>query len=99
MGTVASFPLMPITDYKTFLVAANTFGGDSGGPVSVAHSRRSDTHSQRPMVVGLVLGLQRETTKSVTSVEERTFHRPLGLAIVVHAEYIRQTVELLLKSQ
>jgi hypothetical protein len=49
------------------------------------------------LIVGLVLGMERQTDKVSMPFEERTVHYPLGLAIVAHSEIIRQTVELLLK--
>jgi len=92
-GTVASFPLTPIDRNRTFLVDFTTFGGDSGAPVVVRDRNGPDAAVQRTSVVGLVIGMHRESTKSVSPIEERTVHRPLGLAIVVHAEFIRQTVD------
>jgi hypothetical protein len=50
------------------------------------------------LIVGLVLGMERQTDKVSMPFEERTVHYPVGLAIVAHSEIIRQTVELLLKS-
>jgi hypothetical protein len=98
-GTVASFPLMPINHNKTYLVDSSTFGGDSGAPVLLGSGKHPDKQTRQPIIVGLVIGHHRETTKTVTPIEERTVHRPLGLAIVVHGEFIRQTVDLLRKSQ
>lgn len=94
-GAVASFPLTPTRRFKTFLVDYTTFGGDSGAPVTIRDRTPSDETAERPLVVGLVIGQHRQTTKSVTPIEERTVHRPMGLAIVVHAELIRQTIGLL----
>ncbi len=86
-GTVASFPLMPINRNKTFLVDYSSFGGDSGGPVVAGN------HKQRALLVGLVHGQHRETTKTTSPTEERTVHRSLGLGIILHAEFIRQTID------
>lgn len=49
------------------------------------------------LIVGLVVGMERETDKVSMPFEERTVHHPLGLAIVAHSEIIRQTVERLLR--
>lgn len=89
-GTVASYPLVEREDHRRFMLDYSTFGGDSGGPVFRVDK---DESGSRPTVVGLIHGQHRETTKSVTPVEERVFHRPLGLAIVVHAKYIRETID------
>jgi hypothetical protein len=87
-GAIASFPLAPLASAKTILVDAKTFGGDSGAPVAAVVG-------DSPLVVGLVLGMHRQTDKSVLPFEERTMHTPLGLAIVVQAGFIRETIGLL----
>ena len=86
-GTIASLPLLPLATHRTFLVDFNTFGGDSGGPVMQRDSGQ---------IIGLVLGMHRQTDHTVIPFEERTVHHPLGLAIVAHAGVIRETAELLL---
>ena len=88
-GTVASYPLLETDKRRRFLLDYTTFGGDSGGPVFAV-----DKQKESPLVVGLIHGQHRETVKSVTRNEERTVHRSMGLAIVVHAKYIRETVDL-----
>jgi hypothetical protein len=92
-GSIASLPL-PLSSNRTFLADCNTFGGDSGAPVMV-----EERGAIRPagLIVGLVVGMQRETDKVSMPFEERTVHHPLGLAIVAHSEIIRQTVERLLR--
>lgn len=93
-GSIASLPLPPLSANRTFLVDFNTFGGDSGAPVMLA-----ERGAVRPqgLIVGLVLGMQRQTDKVSLPFEERTVHHPLALAIVAHAEIIRQTVERVLR--
>ncbi|MGO8927688.1 MAG: trypsin-like serine peptidase [Limisphaerales bacterium] len=93
-GSIASLPLRPLSSDRTFLVDCNTFGGDSGAPVMV-----EERGASRPtgLIVGLVVGMERETDKVSMPFEERTVHHPLGLAIVAHSEIIRQTVERLLR--
>jgi len=102
-GSVASHPLAPLKRHRTYLVDYSTVGGDSGGPVVLGGRRiwhksdeeRSGEGANPRLIVGLVIGQHRQTTKSVSPHEERTVHRSLGLAIVVHAEFIRQTIERL----
>lgn len=89
-GTVASFPLIPSAKTRTFMVDYTTFGGDSGGPVF----RRETKKDSPPTIVGLIHGQHRETTKATTHIEERTVHRQMGLAIVVHGKFIRETIDL-----
>ncbi len=93
-GSIASLPLMPLSTNRTFLVDFNTFGGDSGAPVML-----KDRAAVQPrcLIIGLVLGMHRQTDKVSMPFEERTVHHPLGLSIVAHAEIIRQTVEAVLK--
>ncbi len=93
-GSIASLPLMPLSTNRTFLVDFNTFGGDSGAPVMLKD--RGTVHP-RCLIIGLVLGMHRQTDKVSMPFEERTVHHPLGLSIVAHAEIIRQTVEAVLK--
>jgi hypothetical protein len=94
-GSIASLPLPPLSSNRTFFVDFNTFGGDSGAPVMVRQGGGIRTEA---LIVGLVLGMERQTDKVSMPFEERTVHYPVGLAIVAHSEIIRQTVELLLKS-
>jgi len=88
-GSIASLPLMPLSANRTFLVDFSTFGGDSGAPVMIEEGGAGQSTG---LVVGLVLGMQRQTDKVSMPFEERTVHYPLGLAIVAHSEIIRQTV-------
>jgi hypothetical protein len=86
-GIIASHPFLPIERHRTFLADFNTFAGDSGGPVFVAGT---DGH---PLLVGIVLGQFRHDERVTTEYEERTVHHPLGLGIVLHAQFIRDTIE------
>jgi hypothetical protein len=98
-GPVASFPLLPTRVNKTFLLSANTFEGDSGGPVYLARPKRGVSGEEKKEEVRLILGLVTgqhfldEEMKMVYG-ETRLRHR-LGLAIVVQASFIRETVERL----
>ena len=94
-GTAASFPLTPIATYKEFMIDTPSFGGDSGAPVMVSRRQdpAQDKSPQRPWIVGLVSGMQRQTDKTTLDLAELTFHHPLGLSIVVRGEYIRQTLD------
>lgn len=87
-GSIATYPLAPVRSAKTILVDYNAFGGDSGAPVVVVTD-------QKPLVVGLVLGMHRQTDRAVLPFEERTMHTPLGMAMVAQAHFIRETIGLL----
>lgn len=91
-GTMATHPLVPVSSAWRVLVHANTFGGDSGAPVVLVIDNQA-------IVVGMVIGMQRQTDRSKMSFEERTFHMPLALAIVVQAPLVREAVELLKKAE
>jgi hypothetical protein len=98
-GPVASFPLVPTRLNKTFLLSTNTFEGDSGGPVFLAESRRALAEKGRMedvrLIVGLVTGqhfLDEEMKMVYGTTKIR--HR-LGLAIVVQAAFIRETLDSL----
>jgi hypothetical protein len=86
-GIFASPPLLPEKDYPTFLADFTTFAGDSGGPVFMAGT------DGQPVVVGIVLAQYRHDEQVTTEYEERTMHHPLGLGNVLHAQYIRDTIE------
>jgi hypothetical protein len=89
-GSIATHPLTPLSSAKTMFIDYSHFGGDSGAPVV-------QYDGKEPIVVGLVIAMQRQTDKSSTPFEERTVHTPLGLAIAVQSPFIRETIELLLK--
>lgn len=87
-GSVASHPLVPVKSTKTILVDYKNFGGDSGAPVAMIVDNR-------PLVIGVVSGMHRQTDRSTLPFEERTMHTPLGLSIVVQSAYLLETIELL----
>src|SRR5262249_55559828 len=94
-GSIASHPLAPTKAQKTFLLDYSAFGGDSGAPVVVLTDvKRGQGKEQRPLVVGLVFGMNRQTDKATLPFEERIMHTPLALAVVVHAPFIRETIDL-----
>ena len=98
-GPIASFPLLPTAKTKTFFLSANTFEGDSGGPVYLTRTSRIDPDRPYTEEVGLILGLV--TAQQFLDEEMRMiygtskFRHRLGLAIVVHASSIKETVDLL----
>lgn len=87
-GAIGSFPLVPTAKSKTFYFSANTFEGDSGGPVYLA---REDAK----LILGVISG-QRFLDEEMKMIYGTTKvrHR-LGLAIVVHAAFIKETIERL----
>lgn len=95
-GTTASPSQTPSTEHPTFLVDIASFAGDSGAPIihcMPSGSPQASKSQPACTVLGLVIGLHRETTRTTTPHEERTEHRSLDLAIAVHATFIRETIE------
>ena len=86
-GIFASPPLLPVQTHPTFLADFTTFAGDSGGPVFMAGA------DGRPLVVGIVLAQFRHDERVTMEYEERTIHHPLGLGTILHAQYVRETLE------
>ena len=88
-GSIASHPLTPLKSTKTMLIDYRAFGGDSGAPVATIVN-------EQPVVVGIVLGMHRQTDRSSLPFEEKTMHTPMGLSIVGQAAFLRETIELMM---
>lgn len=81
-GRVASYPVSPKYS-PTFLLDFSVFPGNSGGPVfATSGLHRTSTGPAKPLIAGLLV-------QQVQLNDER-----LDIGIVVHAQYIRETVEL-----
>jgi len=89
-GVLASYPIVPTAKHPTFFVDITAFAGDSGGPVFAVPR---DSSSDKPLVVGLVTGQVRNDERMQSLTEERVVHHPLGIAVVVQAASIRETLE------
>ncbi len=95
-GPIASFPLLPTARTRTFFLSANSFEGDSGGPVYLSRpGRLAPIGEDDSLILGLVSG-QRFLDEEMKMIYGTTKvrHR-LGLAVVVHASFIRETVDRL----
>jgi V8-like Glu-specific endopeptidase len=94
-GPIASFPVLPTAKTKTFFLSANIFEGDSGGPVYLERTSRDPDREGVRLIMGLVLGQQflDEEMKMIYGTT-KIRHR-LGLAIIVHASFIKETVDLM----
>lgn len=86
-GIIASHPFLPIARHHTYIADMTAFSGDSGGPVFV---EGKDGH---PLIIGMNLAQYRHDERIESEFEERTVHHPLGLAIVVHTQFVRETIE------
>lgn len=96
-GRIASYPLTPASFTKTILVDFNVFGGNSGGAVFFNQAARSVgptfTISHPTFrLIGLVTQqwIMPPATGSASAIGER-----LNVAVVVHAKFIREALELL----
>ncbi len=86
-GIISSFPLGPTAKKHTFLGDFTAFGGDSGGPAFVPAA------DGNPMLIGMVIAQFRHDEQVKTEYEERSIHYPLGLGEVLHAQFVRETIE------
>ena len=98
-GRVASYPLLPTSLNKTFLLDFEVFKGNSGGPVFLYDRNRfygDKVHFGRTRFIAGLVSKEQELTEKIQSLEQVTVkkHR-LSLAIIVHAKLIRETIEIL----
>ncbi|ADB15578.1 general stress protein 17O [Pirellula staleyi DSM 6068] len=93
-GPIATYPLLPTAKTKTFFLSANTFEGDSGGPVFLVRESRTDAPPTQ-LIIGLISGQQLLNEEVRTIYGTTTLRHRFGLASVVHASMILETLELL----
>ncbi|HEY4029035.1 MAG TPA: trypsin-like peptidase domain-containing protein, partial [Caulobacteraceae bacterium] len=89
VGHLASYPLTPETE-GTFLVDFPVVSGNSGGPVFT--SRRTDG---KPAIVGALGPQPDEFIAGIVTQQIVPGGQSIDLGLVVHALYIRQTLQLL----
>ena len=72
------------------------FEANSAGLVFTSDSRLKEAaEAAPPLVIGMVLAQFRHDEKINTLYEERVVHEPLGLANVLQAQYVRETIAML----
>jgi hypothetical protein len=86
-GIFASPPLLPVPTHPTYLADFTTFAGDSGGPVFI------ETAEKKPRITGIVISQHHHVDKLKSEYEDRTIRHPLGLGTVLHASFVRETLE------
>ncbi len=94
-GRLASYPLSPIRQEKTFLVDFPVFPGNSGGPVIMASTGRVLANGARGELVQILLGVVSREVLSAGDGSDApgvAVGRPLSLARVVHAGFIRDLI-------
>jgi hypothetical protein len=99
-GRIASYPLLPTDKTKTFLLDFRVFKGNSGGPVYFVERMRPIPHTLGSynnfhFIVGLVSGEVLYSEQSGGQYSQELHQTQLGLANVVHASLIRQTIDML----
>jgi hypothetical protein len=97
-GRIASYPLLPTRDLRTFLMDFPVFTGNSGGPVFITSASRRRGASLDGKGFGWVLGLVsrlRQVRERRTSLDETVMTHSLSLAVVVHASFVREVIESL----
>ncbi len=96
---LASYPLLSDATKNRFLVDYSALTYDSGGPVIIDLQRGPGHDNGRLLVVGMVIGHHRESTKMLSHVCELSVHRPLGLAIAVSSQMLPEAMELAVGKQ
>ncbi len=102
-GRISSYPLIPTKKTKIFLIDFEIFGGNSGGPVYFHdpdwHKRGSGA-VKAPEEVHIIMGVVSKKWFYDEQIQlpkgmETTLKKGLGLAVVIHASFINETLELL----
>jgi hypothetical protein len=99
-GRIASYPAWPSSKAKTFLLDMTTYGGNSGGPVFFDFRKRqlaglsSSQWVDGVGIVGLVSQDIRKNEHTEGYFGSSTLNMPLGIAVVVPAEFIKQTLDM-----
>jgi hypothetical protein len=101
-GRIASYPILPVKERPTFELAITAFEGNSGGPVFISNYRKPGTEAIFPSVHwGGVVGIlttSKSLVQTVQSIDETTTRQTrLGFAGVIHAHFIKETIDLLPK--
>lgn len=91
-GKISSYPIIPAKTVKTFLFDFNIFGGNSGGPVYMSYKGRIYGHIYHiDEIVQYIAGLVSQQANALPEFN----NQPLALAIVVPAQFIKETINLL----
>jgi hypothetical protein len=101
-GCIAGFPLLPTHVTKTFLLDMNTFEGDSGAPVYLVDDHRvlagKSESGRARLILGMMIGQHFLDEEFKMVYQTGKFRHRMGIAIVVHASAIKETIDLLPRS-
>lgn len=96
-GKIASYPLVPTQQTKMFLYDFQIFRGNSGGPVYFVESGRTYAGGMHVGTIQFIAGIVSQehliTEKIESLYEVREERHSLGLANVIHARFIKETIE------
>lgn len=98
-GKVASFPLVPTKENRSFWLDLAIFKGNSGGPVYFVEANRyyaGAFHIGKIQFIAGIVTREFSATETIASLYEvKQQVHPLGLADVVHASHILDTINQL----
>lgn len=98
-GKIASYPLVPAKENPYFLLDFRVFKGNSGGPVYFVQGNRTYRGATQIGVIQFIMGLVSEEVSMTQQFqglyENRSETYPLGLAKIVPAAFIVETLNLL----
>jgi S1-C subfamily serine protease len=98
-GRIASYPLLPTEITRSFLLDFMVFKGNSGGPAYLVESTRVFHGATHVGTVSFIAGLVTQETsfneQLVGIYSSETHQYQLGLAGIVHASIIKQTITML----
>jgi hypothetical protein len=104
-GRIASYPVYPSSIVKSYFYDVPVYGGNSGGPVFFDFRKRQIPGLPPEQwvdvigVAGIIIQDVSSTVHTESYFETTIRKNPLGLAIVVPAEFIKQTVDMLIDRQ
>lgn len=98
-GKIASFPLTPTDTTRTLLLDFPIYAGNSGGPVFLYSQNRFYNNSTHIGIVKFLVGVVSQELKvpeQLKTLNEFIIREhKLGLAVVVHARFLKDIIELL----
>ena len=92
-GVVSGYPLFPVAEYPKVFFTGPTFSGDSGAPIAMKVSG-----GDCPLaVVGLIITRTQQNDRLKSDDWEVTFKRDISLGAFVHAAYIAECLNALVR--
>lgn len=100
-GRIASYPLIPAKENKTFLIDFEVFKGNSGGPVLFYSENRvygGTTHIGSIQFIMGVVSQEKQVTERLESLSETVIRKhKLSLAVISHASFVADLIKMLPK--